>query len=729
VAFVKYLVSYKMNCLKGKKYILLCISLVYIGYANAQVYQSVKDIAARRTPWLVPSLTFSSISDQDGKDVFELSTENNKVKIAASNANAAAEGLGWYLKYYCKRSLSHLGDNLEPLKTLPKVDGKERIISPYPYRYALNYCTISYSMSFYQWKDWERELDWMALNGVNLILAPVGMEAVWQNTLKKVGYTDEETRAFIPGPAFDAWWLMGNLEGWGGPVSQTLINQQVRLAQQIIKRMKDLKIEPVMQGFYGMVPTSLKNKMKVTVADQGKWAGGFTRPDFLMPADPAFEQIADIYYAEMKKLYGADLHFFGGDPFHEGGNSKGVDVTSAAMTVQKRMQQHFPGSTWVLQGWQSNPSAALLNGLDKKKTLVIELFGENTNNWEKRKAYDGTPFVWSNVSNFGEKNGLYGKLQRFSDEVSRAKGSVYGQFLAGVGIIPEGINNNPVAYDLMLELGWHQDPLKVNEWIKGYQGYRYGKSNAKLNEAWQLLLETAYSSPEIYQEGPSESIFCARPGVAIKTVSSWGTRKRNYDPVRFAEAVKLFVAAGDDFKLVETYQTDKIDFVRQVLANKGDIVYQKMQAAINAKDADAFKNESAKFQQLILQQDSLLSASKYFSLHRWLQQAVAFGQTPADKANALKNAKTQITYWGPDNNPKTDLRDYAHKEWAGLLKTLYLQRWQAFAADELAKIRGEQHQSPDYFAMELAWSQKPDLYESKPLTAAQLHQLIDRILK
>lgn len=718
-----------MNCLKGKKYLLLCICIVCFSYVKAQVYAPVKEIASRRAPWLVSSLTFSRLQDQDGKDVFELSTENNKVKIAASNANAAAEGLGWYLKYYCKRSLSHLGDNLAPVKTLPQIAGKVRIVSPYPFRYALNYCTISYSMSFYKWKDWERELDWMALNGVNLILAPVGMEAVWQNTLKKIGYTDQEAKAFIPGPAFDAWWLMGNLEGWGGPVSQSLINQQVKLEQQIIKRMKEFKIEPVMQGFYGMVPTSLKNKMKVTVADQGKWAGGFTRPDFLSPADPAFDKIAGIYYTEMKKLYGADLHFFGGDPFHEGGNSRGVDVTAAASLVQKSMQQHFPGSTWVLQGWQANPSAALLKGLDKKKTLVIELFGENTNNWEKRKAYDGTPFVWSNVSNFGEKNGLYGKLQRFSDEVSRAGKSQYGQFLAGVGIIPEGINNNPVTYDLMLELGWHQEPVKVNEWIKGYQEYRYGKNNAQLNAAWQLLLQTAYSSPEIYQEGPSESIFCARPGVAVKTVSSWGTRKRNYDPERFAEAVKQFVAAGADYNEVETYQTDKIDFIRQVLANKGDLVYQKMIAAIDAKDAVAFKKEGAEFQQLILQQDSLLSASKYFSLNRWLQQAIDFGQTPADKANALLNAKTQITYWGPDNNPKTDLRDYAHKEWSGLLKSLYLQRWQAFTAEQLAKINGQQPQSPNYFAMELAWTKKPDLYQSKPLTAEQLDRLIKQILK
>ncbi len=695
----------------------------------SQTFKAVENIASRRAPWLVTKLAFSTIPTDKGRDVFELSTRNNKVHIAASDVNAAAEGLNWYLKYYCNRSMSHMGDQLSPLPKLPEIKKIERVVSPYPFRYALNYCTISYSMSFYRWEDWERELDWMALNGVNLMLAPVGMEGVWQNTLKKLGYTDQEAKNFIAGPAFGAWWLMGNLESWGGPVSQDLIDQQVILQQKIIKRMHELGIEPVMHGFYGMIPTSLKNKIDIKVIDQGKWVGGFTRPDFLIPTDPSFDKIANIYYAEMKKLYGKNLRYFGGDPFHEGGSSKGVDVTLAASRIQKVMQQNYPSSTWVLQGWQSNPATSLLNGLDKSKTLVIELFGENTNNWEKRKGYEGTPFVWSNVSNFGEKNGIYGKLQRFADEVYRAKNSEYGQFLKGIGIIPEGINNNPVTFDLMMELGWHNEHVDVKQWIKRYVAYRYGKSSPTLEVAWQLLLETAYSSPKVQQEGPSESIFCARPAIGIKTVSSWGTRKRNYDTSRFAEAVRLFVSASDDFKHVETYNTDKIDFVRQVQANKGDVVYQAMMNAIEARDSDAFKVISSKFQTMILQQDSILCSTKYFSLNRWLEQARAFGKTSADKVNALKNAKAQITYWGPDTNPRTDLHDYAHKEWGGLMSTLYLSRWKTFTNDQLARMTGGSVAPVNYFEMETDWVNDGNMHLPKVISDQQVNKLIAEILK
>lgn len=706
--------------------VLLCLGMAP-GYA--QDFSPVKAIAQRRVPWLATHLKFSSIKASDGRDVFELRTDKQTVSIAASSASAAAQGLGWYLKYYCYRSLSHMGDNLSAVKKMPEMKEKVRVSSPYQFRYALNYCTINYSMSFYTWADWEKELDWMALNGVNLMLAPVGMEAVWQNTLKKVGYSQAETLQFIPGPAFSAWWLMGNLEGWGGPVSQQHIDRQAKLQQQILKRMAQLGIEPVMHGFYGMVPTTLKDKLKASTVPQNKWVGGFVRPDFLNPTDPWFDKLAKIYYDEMKKLYGKDLHFFGGDPFHEGGSSAGLDVRFAAQKIQQDMQAGFPQSTWVLQGWGNNPSAKLLEGLDKQHALIIELFGENTNNYEKTKAYQGTPFIWSNVSNFGEKNGIYGRLERFATEVYKAKTGEYGQYLSGVGIIPEGIYNNPVAYDLMLELGWYQEKLNVANWLRAYQKYRYGKSDAHLEKAWQQLLATAYNSPAVYQEGPSESLLCARPALGIKTVSSWGTVTRNYDTLAFKDAARSFNAAKANFKGSETYQVDRIDLVRQVLSNRSLAVYQQLSQAIEQKDKARFEQSSRQFLHLILQQDSLLANNRFFTLNRWLNQAIAMaGKEPLERKNALKNAKSQLTYWGGDY-PKTDLRDYAHKEWNGLLGSLYLARWKAFVDYQRSLLNGKEVGLPDYFAMEKQWSETAELYVPKPLPEQKLDELINRILK
>lgn len=48
------------------------------------------------------------------------------------------------------------------------------------FRYYQNVCTFSYSDVWWDWPRWEREIDWMALNGINLPLAFTGQEALWQ---------------------------------------------------------------------------------------------------------------------------------------------------------------------------------------------------------------------------------------------------------------------------------------------------------------------------------------------------------------------------------------------------------------------------------------------------------------------------------------------------------------------------------------------------------------------
>jgi alpha-N-acetylglucosaminidase len=212
-------------------------------------FDGVTQLAKRRVPWLVNNLVFAKKEATGNQEAFQLTTQNGKLVISATGPNAAAVGLNWYLKYYCHRSMSHMGDNLSPVNPLPVVKEAVTIDAMAQYRFALNYCTYNYTMSFYNWSDWEHELDWMALNGVNLMLVANGSEAVWQNALRKLGYGEKEIAAFITGPAYNAWWLMGNIEGWGGPMPQSQIDSRKVLVQKMIGRMQILGIEPVMPGF------------------------------------------------------------------------------------------------------------------------------------------------------------------------------------------------------------------------------------------------------------------------------------------------------------------------------------------------------------------------------------------------------------------------------------------------------------------------------------------------
>ena len=703
------------------KFIFSLICFCFFAAAiQAQDFSGVRDLVHRRVPWLEEHLVLKKVQFEKREessltadmkmrdstaDAFTLSYSKGKVLVEANSTSAAAFGVHWYLKYYCHRSMSHMGDNLTAVEVLPVVAHPVHLTGLAKYRYALNYCTYNYTMSFYNWTDWQRELDYMALNGVNLMLVANGQEAVWQSVLDQLGYTQKEIDAFITGPAFNAWWLMGNIQGWGGPMARPVIAERARLVQKMLRRMQQLGIEPVMPAFFGMVPSSLKQKRKAHIVEQGKW-GYFERPDILDPSDSLFAVISDLFYGATRKLYGRELHFFSGDPFHEGGKHGNINLTEAGVKIQAAMQKTFPGSVWVLQGWQANPDKDLIAAVNKKDILIQELFGENTHNWEDRKGYEGTPFIWCTVTNFGERPGINGKLQRFADEIYRVRHSPYGGLCKGVGIMPEGINNNPVVYELMLELGWQKDKVNVQQWIKDYVYARYGKTDPRMLKAWALLLQSAYSSDLGYAEGPPENILCARPALTIKSVSTWGSLAKKYDLDTFKKAVDLFAEAWPQYRDQRTYRIDLISMIMQQMGTRADSVFAKAVNAYTQKNIPVYSAAVKRFLSLLDDANALLETDPFYQESKYVHQAKVLNDSKETVSSNIDNLMMLNTYWG-GNDPKEDnLHEYAYKEWAPMMKNYYKQRWVMFFNYLKAKLEGSSAPPVNFFKWERDWVEK-----------------------
>lgn len=700
-----------------RKIIIIVIVLVSaILKSYAQDLSPILGTIDRVVPWMNNKVLLESIPSNGETDVFEISTKNNKLVIKANSVPAAGMALNYYLENYCNRHFSLNGTNLSPVKKMPAITAPVRKETPFKYRYFLNYCTHNYSSSFWGWSEWEKELDWMVLNGINLSLAVIGTEEVWYNTLLKLNYTSQEALGYLPGLGFSAWWLMGNLESWGGPMTVATMKSRTDLQKRILKRMKELGNEPVFQSFFGLVPSTLKAKYpNAHIVDQGFWEGGFVRPAFLQPKDPFFDKVADIYYSEAKALYG-EFNFLGGEPFHEGGNQAGINVSEATRKVQDIMLKHNPNATWVLQAWQVNPTDDFLLNLNKDKTIILDLRGENMAIWEDRKGFNNFPWIWCIVSNFGEKNGLYGMLDRISQEPFRALKTPYGSNLKGIGFMPEGRLNNPVLFDMLYTCAWENKATNMKDWVARYSKYRYGKTSKNMEEVWQILLSTAYKSEGIMQQGPCESLFNARPDTSIQHVSSWGNADLYYENNEFCKIITPLQRAIKEFGSVDAFQYDVVDFTRQIIANEGRVAYRKMDAALRSHNLEEFEKWSAFFVELMKDQDLLLSTRKDFMLGTWIDLAHQRASSPEEKKIMEWNARTQITYWGPDN-PKTSLHEYANKEWSGILKDLYIPRWEKYIAVKKEQLKGKSIDEPDYFAMEKAWSEATNPYPTQPTAA------------
>jgi alpha-N-acetylglucosaminidase len=76
---------------------------------------------------------------------------------------AHAPPQNFYLKNYLHSSLSWTGDNLQlpAPSALPQPATTVRKPRTFVYSYYQNVCTVSYSMAWWTWERWERELDWM----------------------------------------------------------------------------------------------------------------------------------------------------------------------------------------------------------------------------------------------------------------------------------------------------------------------------------------------------------------------------------------------------------------------------------------------------------------------------------------------------------------------------------------------------------------------------------------
>ena len=318
--------------------IITTLALFVTSQANTDVEQA-QALAARLSAPLAQKVQFKKIEADGGKDVFSLESNGGKVVIGGNNAGSMAVGLNRYLNRYCHTTVSWYADvAIELPKALPDVPAPERITARVPQRFFLNYCTWGYTMPFWQWRDWERFIDWMALNGVNLPLAITGQEAVWYNVWTSLGMSDQQVRAYFTGPAYLPWHRMANIDGWCGPLPKQWLDDQTALQQRIVERERALNMRPVLPAFAGHVPAALRNLFPdADIQSLSTWAGFDEqyRTCFLNSEDPLYSRIQRMFLEEQTRLFGTD-HIYGIDPFNE------VDPPSFEPDYLNTVTKHRP---------------------------------------------------------------------------------------------------------------------------------------------------------------------------------------------------------------------------------------------------------------------------------------------------------------------------------------------------------------------------------------------------
>ena len=638
--------------------------------------KAANEVARRLVGARANDVVFQQIVPGRGADVYEVDAKKGKVTVRGTNPIAMTRGLYHYLRDATNSQVTWSGQHLNLPKRLPDYP-LTRVATPFKFRLYYNVCTFGYTTAFWDWDQWEKELDWMAIHGINMPLAMAGQEAIWQRVWNSFGVTNEELKEYFSGPAFLPWHRMGNLNKHDGPLPQHWIDQNEELQKKILHRMRELGMHPVVPAFAGFVPATFgQHNPSAQVQRMAPWVG-FTddhQTYMLSPKSRMFIDIGKKYIEEYRKTYGPSEYYLA-DSFNE----MEVPVTTEGRydelaefgeAVFKSINAGDSNGTWVMQGWLfyngskfwDKPSVqALLRKVPNQRMIIIDLANELWHGWKEHDAFYGKQWIYSVIHNFGGNNPMNGALKFFAADPSRTLRDPARGNLVGFGMSPEGIENNEVVYELLTDAAWSADSIDINQWLIDYCRSRYGRCPPAMRQCWQLLLRSTYTNPGF----SARFAFQSRPSLDPRSDVGAGAAVDS--------AVALFLSCADELGRNEFYRNDLIELAGQSCGNAIDRYLTdaaKLQIASARRDRDTSAQIAL---DLLADLDRLFASRPDRSLERWIGFARQWGMTDDEKNYYEADAKRQVTVWGGPY-----LSEYAAKVWSGLIRDYYAPRWQYF---------------------------------------------------
>ncbi len=629
-------------------------------------------------------------------DWFSIQKQGPKILINGNSQIALCRGVYDYLKNECNNIYSWSGNTINIPKELPNVNKK--VESPYQFRYYFNVVTHGYTTAYWDWKRWEKEIDWMAIHGINMPLIGGAHEAILSRVFQNIGLTKSEIDQYFSGPAHFPWNRMGNLNGWDGPLPDSYFPKQIALTHQMLDRMKELDMSPIIHAFAGFVPKGIKRVFPEAKVRELGWGGGLPEENngfILSPDSDLFIKIGALYIKEWEKEFGKGEYYLA-DSFNEMDAPLSKDPQKALEelaiyggSVYESIKKANSDATWVMQGWTfpyhkdenrklfwtPERLGALVSKVPDDKLLILDLANEYNHvfwkidpSWKMYDGFFGKKWIYSFIPNMGGKIPLNGKLDIYASIPSLALNYENKKNLVGFGFAPEGIENNEIVYELLSDIAWTKEKIELNPWIEKYCIQRYGAFPEDMKTAFEWLNKSAFGS---FTDHPMHR-YQFRPYKKPEGVEDHATVHKSEE---FGKAVEYFLNCIPQLKNSELFKIDAIEIAVQYL---GLVADQKLLDFLDNETEEKSK-QLDEVMELLLIMDKLLASHPNRNLQEWVDFARNWGDTEKDKNYYESNAKRLLTTWGGD-----PVNDYSGRVWSGLIRDYYVPRWVNYHQDESA---------------------------------------------
>ena len=626
---------------------------------------------------------------RDGLHSYRVIPGADSVGISATGGVAACRAFYDYVRRNGLGIASWSGNRLDwPAKLAPAEPWS--VTSPFKHHYYMNVVTFGYAAPYWDWARWEREIDWMALHGIDMPLALVANEAITARVFSRLGLSDAEVDAYFTAPGHFPWMRMGNLSGIDGPLPRSWHDSQVALQHKILDRMRSLGMKPICPAFAGFVPQSFKTHFPDAPVTETTWLGGFHNW-MLQPGSPLFRRIGKMFVEEWEREFGK-CDYYIADSFNEmeavfppkGTKERHDMLAGFGREVYGSIADANPDAVWVMQGWMFGymrdiwdyeTLQALVSEVPDDRLLLLDLavdynkcFWKINYNWEFYKGFFNKEWVYSVIPNMGGKNTLSGIPEFYANGRFAALDSPNRGRLAGYGMAPEGLENNEVLYELITDAGWTHDSIDVASWHRNYATCRYGATTNKVESAWRNMGRSVYST---LVDNPRYN-WQFRPGTVFRG------NVRTDDSFDLAA---LDLAAAADSIDTPLFRADLLEVAANVAFSRLEVLARDWESAFSNNDTASATAIERQFADIALDADRLLASHPTLRLGPWLDYARKSGGDAQQSDYYERNARRLVTMWGG-----SPVDDYAARLWSGLIRDYYLPRWQTYFANKRGDV-------------------------------------------
>jgi alpha-N-acetylglucosaminidase len=619
------------------------------------------------------------ITAMPGTRSFTVGAAGGRLDLAATDAVSACVGLHRYLIEACGSRVTWGADLPLKLGALPDtaaLHGTARVDE----FYYLNFCTFSYSTAYWDFAQWEREIDWMALHGVTMPLQLVGHEAALALAYSRLGMTDDEILAFLGGPGYLPWLFMGCLDSFGGPLPASWLPRHLELGRRILRRQRDFGMTPVLPAFTGHLPA----RLAPAGARTRYWQGLPTT--VVAPGEPHFRRLTTEIVAAQHELFGTD-HLYAADPFIE---MVPADVDTAAdypatvaTSIMDGLRAADPAARWVLQSWPFSYQSdywtrervrAFLDGLPRDGVLLLDLWGEADPQWPRLDGYAGRPWIFNGLLNFGGRSEPVADLAGTQRRLDAALAAEHPP--VGLGLTMEAIHTTPAFFELIADRAWTGAPADLDTWIRDFGRQRYGTTDPAAGDAWSALRRSVLSA-DARSIFPERFIALAvtRPDY-VRLLDPGATVHDDvraalfYRPADLLAAVEALLAVpSDGGPLRDDVVLACAALLLRIIDHRGAAL-----AVESARTGWVDPAPAAAFLAAFADLDDLVATRPHLCLDTWVAAARRWADGPAGRRVLEDNARRILTAWHHTDDPRLD--DYSARVWSGLIGGYHRRRWE-----------------------------------------------------